>query len=248
MKKYFSISAFALMATMSFGLISCGDDDDEPKSSIDTTPISFFSGDKKVIEGADTIASDNKFVAYGKGNTLTGYHVGQTTVTVNGKKKIDVTVNPMYTLYADPICNWECDINYVKNHQVQGKIDSKSDNTILAYDDAGGASLLAYNFENGKLKSVIAMVSTNHATTLTKHLLERFIMAPYYKGSETYYVGLDALDEDEATTAILMQVYNASYISVFYTSAQSTASSRSDSGHQPWLDEIEKMSRKLDIK
>lgn len=245
MKKYYYLSAIALIVMMSLGMVSCGSDDDD--SGIDTTPISFFCGDKKLIEGADTIASANKFVAFGKGNTLTGYHVGQTTVTVNGKANISVTVKPKYNLYDDPVCEWGCDLNYVKDHQNQGTVSSKSTDKMYVYENAGGASLLSYNFENGKLKSVLAMVSTNHTSTLTDYLLERFIMAPYYEGSETYFVGLNGLDDDNAKTAIMMQVYSASYISVYYTSAKTTASSRSDVSYQALFDEMDKMVKHLNL-
>lgn len=244
MKKYFRFTAIAVMAIMSFGVVSCGDDDD---NEIDSSPISFYVGDEKVIEGADTIASANKFVAFGKGNTVTGYHVGKTTLKVNGKTTIPVTVNAMYHLYDDPISNWGCSVNYVRSNQKQGTINSNSTNEMLMYDDAGGASVLAYNFENGKLKSVLAMVSTNHASTLVDYLLERFIMAPYYKGSETYYVGLDGLDDENTNTAVLMQVYSASYISVFYTSAKTTASSRSDVSHQALQDKMAEMAKQIGI-
>ena len=245
MKKYYYLSAIAMIVMMSLGMVSCGSDDDD--SGIDTTPVSFFCGDKKLIEGADTIASANKFVAYGKGNTLTGYHVGQTTVTVNGKKKIPVTVNALYHLYDDPVCEWGCDLNYVKDHQKQGTVSSKSTTNMYVYENAGGASLLSYNFENGKLKSVLAMVSTNHTSTLADYLLERFIMAPYYEGSETYFVGLNGLDDENTNTAVLMQVYNVDYISVFYTSHKSSASSRSDAGHQDLLDKMAEMTKQLGL-
>ena len=138
---------------------------------------------------------------------------------MNGKYKIPVTVFPLHYLYDDPVCKWGCNMNYVKSHQKQGTINSKSDDSLLIYDNAGGTSLMGYTFENGKLKSVIVLVSTNHMSSLIDYLTERYVIVPYYQGSKTYYIGFDALTKDEANTAIVVEVYSASQISVIYTPA-----------------------------
>lgn len=215
MKKTFRFVGLTLVAMVSFSFIGCGSDDDD--DAVDTTPISMYAGTNKIIQGADTITSSNRFVAYANKNTLYGWHVGETSILVNGKKTISVTVSPKYYLYNDPICNWGCSMEYVKKNQKQGTVNSKSTNDILAYDDAGGATLLAYNFENNKLVSVLAMISTNHTSALGEYLSERYLLVPQYKGKNSYFAGLDGIDENNAKTMVLMDLYNTSNWCVYYT-------------------------------
>lgn len=71
MKKTFRVLGVALLAVISFGLTACSsDDDDEKDDGIDTTPITLIAGKDKTIQGADTISSSNKFVAYATKNTV----------------------------------------------------------------------------------------------------------------------------------------------------------------------------------
>lgn len=223
-----------VMVLMVFGLVACGSDSsgDDP---IDTTPISMIVGKDKVIQGADTISSLNRFVAYGNKNTVHGWHVGETTVTVNGSSTISVKVLPTSNLYNDPICEWGCSMDYVKQNQKQGTLSSKSTNSILAYENAGGASLLAYSFESGKLSSVLAVVSSNHTSTLGTYLAERFLMLPYYQGKDVLFGGIDAIDEVHAKTLVVTELYNVSNWTVFYGPYKKSAT-RSNK-----IDEKEKM-------
>lgn len=227
-KKYFwSMLTFLMVATLSVYFVSCGGDDDKD-DGVDTTPISLFAGEEKTILGADTISTSNRFVAYASKNVVHGWHVGEAALVVNGSKTISISVLPKYHLYDDPICNWGCDMNYVKNNQRQGTISSKSTNTLLAYEDAGAASTLAYNFENGKLKAVMAVVSTNHSSQYGSYLAERFLMLPFYKGKDTYFIGADNIELAEAKTVVVMQVYSASQLVSMYMPASdySTRSSQ----------------------
>ena len=226
MKKEFRLVGLMLMAVVSLGLVACGSDGDGDKDDgVDTTPISLLAGKEKVIQGADTISTSNKFVAYSTKTTVHAWHVGEAALLVNGKKTISISVLPVYHLYDDPICEWGCDVNYVKNNQKQGTFSSKSTNDKLVYEDAGAATMLMYMFENNKLKGIGAVVSTNHTTQYTNYLLERFLMLPYYKGSETYFIGADGIELKEAKTAIVLQVYNANYLMAAYMPASDYSSS-----------------------
>lgn len=227
-KNLFYLVTIVMVTMLSVGFVSCGGDDDE-EASIDVTPISLFAGNDKTIQGADTITSSNRYVAYAKGNVVHGWHVGETTLLVNGKKTIPITVSPKYYLYDNPVCKWECNMDYVKNNQKEGALSSKSTNTMLLYEDAGAASILAYNFENGKLKSVLAVVSTKHASEYGSYLAERFLMLPYYKGEDTYFVGADAIDLDDASTVVMMEIYSVNQLVTVYMPAKdySTRSAQS---------------------
>ncbi len=232
-----------LLCGMTLGLMACGSDDDED-DGVDTTPISMLAGNEKTISGADTITVANEFVAYAKGNVVNAWHVGETSLLVNGKKTISLKVNPVYHLYNDPICNWGCSLSDVRNHQKQGTLSSKSDNEILVYENAGAASLLGYNFENGKLKSVIAMVSTNHSSSYASYLTERFLMLPYYEGEDTYFMGADNISLEEANTVVVMKIYSTSYLSTVYMPANQIAT-RSSMATRDFENEAQEIIHKL---
>ena len=221
MKKTFRFVGLMMMAVLSYGMTACGGDDGDDNGGIDTSPISLSSGKDKTIQGADTITSSNKFVAYANKNVVHGWHVGEATLVVNGKSSISISVLPNYHLYNDPICEWGCSMDYVKKNQKQGTLNSKSNDTVLAYDNAGGATLLAYTFENGKLKGVVAMVSTNHTSTLGDYLAERYLMIPLYEGENTYFAGMDGLEKESAKTFVYMDLYNTSTWSIVYGSTAS---------------------------
>ena len=234
-------------AMLNVGFTSCSSDNDEV-DNIDTTPISLTAGKDKIIQGADTITSSNKFVAYSTKSVVHGWHVGEASLVVNGKKTIPIKVTPAYNLYDDPICKWGCNIDYIKNNQRQGVISSKSTNTLLAYEDAGAASILAYTFENGKLKSIAAVVSTNHASQYASYLSERFLMLPYYKGSDTYFIGADALELENANTVVVMQVYSASQlISIYMPASDYTTSSHSARNIKHLKREVVNIAQKLQL-
>ena len=200
-------------------MVACGGDDSDDGGGIDTTPISLTAGKDKTIQGADTISSSNEFVAYGTKNVVHGWHVGEATLLVNGKKTISISVLPMYHLYDDPVCNWGCNVNYVKSHQTQGTISSKSTDDNLIYENAGAASVLVYVFKNGALSSIGAVVSTNHTSQYTSYLSERYLMLPYYHGEDTYFIGADAIELDKAKTVAVLQVYSSTQLVTIYMPA-----------------------------
>jgi hypothetical protein len=220
MKKQMRIWSMMMLSVMTLPMmVACGGDDSDDGGGIDTTPISLTAGKDKTIQGADTISSSNEFVAYGKKNVVHGWHVGEATLMVNGKKTISISVLPMYHLYDDPVCNWGCNINYVKSHQTQGTINSKSTNDNLIYENAGAASALVYVFKNGALSSIGAVVSTNHTSQYASYLSERYLMLPYYHGEDTYFIGADAIELEKAKTVAVLQVYSSTQLVTIYMPA-----------------------------
>ena len=218
------ITFWSMMMLMSLALptmVACGNDNDdeeeerEKEEMIDTTPISFYSDGKKVIAGADTIVSSNTYVVYAKGNEVFGYHIGEAELLVNNKKTIQVKVLPRHHIYDDPICKWGCDRNYVESNQKQGTL-VESTPERLEYHDVGNAMALYYYFNNNKLSGVATLVSTLYTTAYAEYFAERFLMLPDYEGENTYFVGIDALEEKSAKTAVVMEVYNDDYIMAMY--------------------------------
>lgn len=215
-----------VLATFSVCLfVSCGGDDGDAASEakeaekvIDTTPITMYPGDMHTIQGADTITSSNQFVALSSKNVVKAWHVGQASLLVNSKVTIPVTVLPKYNLYDGPICKWGCDMDYIRNNQKQGTRDEKtvSGKYVISYTNAGAASGLAYTFENGKLASILAAVSTKYVSQLTDFLLERYYLVPGYEGEKNYFMGTDNTDINAATTVVYMEVYNADVFAIVY--------------------------------
>jgi hypothetical protein len=229
-KLFFFYLTLFVSAAVSMSFISCGSDNDD-NDGVDVTPIVIYPDEEKTITGANSISSSNEFVALVKDKTVTGFHVGSATLTVNGNKTIPITVLPKYHLYDDPICNWGCDVDYVKSHQKQGTISSKSTSENLIYENAGAASVLMYTFKNGTLSTVAAVVSTNHTSQYSSYLSERYMMIPYYEGKDTYFVGADAIEVEKATTAVILQVYSATQLVAVYTPAnKNTKGVISDTG------------------
>ena len=242
MKKQMMIWSMMMLSVLTLPMmVACGGDDSDDGGGIDTTPISLIAGKEKTIQGADTISSSNKFIAYGTKNVVHGWHVGETTLLVNGKKTISISVLPQYYLYNDPVCNWGCSMDYVKKNQKQGTINSKSTSELLAYDNAGGATLLAYQFKNDKLTSIMAMVSTNHSSTLGSYLAERFLMVPYYEGDKEYLLGMDGLDVETAKTVVMLDLYNTNTWGVLYTSSEKSSTRSGIDGNETYRDLINNM-------
>lgn len=217
LKLFSSVVLFIISMTFNS---SCSKDDKE--DDIDTTPISLYVGDQKEIQGAKSLSSANDFIAVTKDNTIEGFHVGKTRISVNNSKSIDITVKSIHNLYDDPVCNWGCTMNEVRQKQTQGKYSSRSDNDALIYENAGGASFIMYSFNNGKLKSVGVVVSTNHLSQFTDYLLDRFLMTTVYYGKDTYFAGIDGSSMEIAKTFVMMEVYNVDYMIALYTPVSKT--------------------------
>ena len=219
MKKTFRFVGLVMMAVLSYGMTACGGDDGNDDGGIDTTPISLSAGKDKTIQGADTNISSNRFVAYGSKNVVHGWHVGEATLMVNGKKSIPISVLPNYYLYNDPVTEWGCSMDYVKKNQKQGTLNTKNTDASLVYENAGAASFLVYNFENSKLKSIGAIVSTNHTSQFASFLAERYLMLPYYQGEDTYFIGADGMELKDAKSVVVLQVYSSKYLIALYLPA-----------------------------
>jgi len=205
-KKFVWTLTSMMVAMMSVGFISCGsDDEDDVVSPIDTTPATLFVGDTKTVEGNVTASkSENTFVASVKNNLITANHVGNTTVVINNKYNILVSVIPKYMIMtSEPVLDWGITKEELKSRWKLGTLEEKDN--ILAYHDCGDAALVGYSFKNGKLNSVTIAVPTSKGIKFTNYLTERFFMDP--REIKDQYVGIDAYTLKDAKTSI---VYDAS--------------------------------------
>lgn len=247
-KNLWYLNAIMLVAMSNFVVTSCSSGDEDDDDGVSTSPITISAGDKTVITGAESITSLNEFVAYVNNDlSVTGYHVGETTLTVNQKKNIKITVSPKSTLYDDPVTKWGCDQSYVKSSQKQGSLSSKSDSKNLIYENVGKANaILMYTFDSGKMKSVGAVVSTAYTSEYATYLSERFLMLPYETAKDTYFIGVDALEKDKANTYVVLQVYDYKTLIAVYMSPSSVNKTRSEFDLRNEVEKVKKeMSRFL---
>lgn len=228
-EKIFYLMSAMMVIMLGLGVTSCSSDDDD-SDGVSTSPITIDAGDKTVIQGAKTISSLDEFVAYvNKDLSVEGYHVGETTLTVNGKKNIKITVTPKYNLYDGPILKWGCDQSYVKSNQKQGTLSSKSTSDGLFYTNVGIAdAIFMYQFDSGKLKSVGAVLSTNYTSAYAKFLTERYLMLPYEKDNDTYFIGIDALEVEKAKSYVVLSVYDYATLIAVYMNPTSVSKTRSE--------------------
>ncbi|GAA6529096.1 hypothetical protein LPYR103PRE_10690 [Segatella asaccharophila] len=207
---------------------ACSGSDDDP--GVDTSAITLYAGDSIAVSGATAITSSNQFLAYvTKQNQVKGFHIGQTSVTVNGKYNIPVAVKGKYSFYDDPIVNWGCDEAYVKARQSQGTLSSSSTSDYLIYNDAGKAEYIAYKFEDGKLVDVISKVNILYSSEFLSYLSERFVMTSFTSDGKTYVVGWDALKLSDATVIDMFSLYDTTYLLNVYMRPEDYDSSSTSS-------------------
>ncbi len=200
--------------------VSCGSDDDDNDNNvgIDTSPVTLTAEQTKTIAGnVNKTVSANEFVAIVNNNVITGNHIGETIVTVNGKYNIPVTVIPRYLIMKDPITEWGASKATIKAKQTEGTL-SKEESDMLAYTNCGDASAVGYSFDNGKLSSIVVLVSTSKMTAYTGYLKERFAFYPAQLADYTF-VGMDSYTLDKAKTVVALSVYNANYLACVYMPA-----------------------------
>lgn len=211
-----------LLAIFATAFVACSSSDDDEKSGIDASTRTIYVGDSVKIEGAQTLTSANKFVAFTNNQGyIKAYHIGQTTVTVNGSTNIPVVVKGVKTGFSDPITNWGCSKSYVKqNHTVGSLYKEETDN--IAYKSNGNIQVFLYSFENSKLKSAATAVSLSNSVDYFEYLLERYLPITELDGA---YMLVDALSTSDCKTAVWYQYSNNRYIAVFMDASSIYSSS-----------------------
>ena len=234
MKKTFRFLGLMLISVMSYGLTSCGSDDDDAGISITPSSVSMHYEDTKQLsaQGATSWSSNDDFVAkVDQTGLVTGGHVGTTQITAsNGKKTAicEVTITPEYNLYDTPILEWGASENSIKSKETHEFLSSSGDYLYYDYTKGKSSCFLAYNFENGKLKGILVVLDYSYYADAGYYLLERY--QPVGE-SEGMYLFIDALTQSKATTAIGFETSTMSgskVVSIIYLSASSNLRSVSN--------------------
>ena len=195
---------FFTMLALVMCLASCSSSDGD--LDVNTSPITLYTGDSIAVSGANSIESADSFVVFGKKNYVKGFHIGQTSVKVNGKYTIPVTIKGKSTFYDDPIINWGCSQDYIKANQLQGTLSPKSTSELLFYENVGKSTNLGYGFKNGSLVYVGTLVEDAYASDFFNYLLERFFFVPEDDNGRVCFFGVNALKANKATVEDVLEV------------------------------------------
>lgn len=197
------IGLLMMMLLTAFVFAACSSDDDDNAAGL--TDQMMYAGDSVRISSNATVA--NRFVAYvSKNGYLHGFHVGQTTVSLNGESA-NVTVRGRYNAF-DVQTDWGLTPEQVKANQKGGTL--RSDDTIngtrmLIYENVGTANVLTYGFKNNRLYIAMALSNPKDEEEILNYLTERYIFLPEEVESYTW-AGVDALDEEYAKTIAYLKL------------------------------------------
>ena len=226
---------FYVTAIVSLTLFAaCSKDDGDGFNITSSKSVELTSQKTSQIECSDskaTYASENEYVATVSATGLiTGKRIGETYIDVNGQKSIKVSVTPVCTQFTEPqfLFGATKDEVYTK----VGTSYSLSNESGIAYTTTNDRVRgYLYLLKDGKVSSVVMVVSSSYFSSLTDFLLERY--APATFSEENYTVlYVNALTADKITMIIGEQVYSASIIYVAYlpyTNSKSRSATNSES-------------------
>lgn len=232
MKKV-SLWSILMLVVLTLPLLAAcgGDGDDDPGLTVTPSSISMHYEDTQQLsaQGATSYKSNDEFVAkVDQAGLVTGGHVGTTQIIAsNGKKTgiCEVTITPEYDLYDTPILDWGVSASTISSKETHKLESSTDDYLIFNYQKGNTACAMSYAFENGKLKSVIAILNYSSYVSAGYYLLERY--QPIGE-DEGIFVFLDALTKDKAKTAVAFStatISGSKVTRIIYMPATSTSSS-----------------------
>ena len=226
---------FYVTAIVSLTLFAaCSKDDGDGFNITSSKSVQLTSQKTSQIECSDskaTYTSENGYVAtVSETGLITGRRIGETYIDVNGQKSIKVSVTPVYTQFSEPqfLFGATKDEVYAK----VGTNYSLSNESGIVYTTANDRVRgYLYLLKDGRVTSVVMVVSSSYFSSLTDFLLERY--APATFSEEDYTVlYVNALTADKITMIIGEQVYSASIIYVAYlpyTNSKSRSVTNSES-------------------
>jgi hypothetical protein len=172
-----------------------------------------------IVSGAEDVnfTSENDFHAeVDQTGKIKSNFAGKTIVkasTVDASKDIKVTVEPDYTLFKDPIV----DFNKTREDIIKELGEPLEDHDkILHYYQSEEVPLILYQFDAQNMLSVVgAFISTTQSENLNKHLNERykFERSQAQNGSTSFR---NTLNVDDATMSVVRMPFGDSLISVIY--------------------------------
>lgn len=207
-------SCVLLIATcVCLSLSSCSKENDEDvQVTLSPSNISmYYEGTKQLSAvNATSWKTEDDFVAEVDNKGLvTGGHVGKTKIIAsNGKHSAfcEVTVIPKYNLYDTPIIDWGASLSTIQNKETHVEGTSTSTKS-LGYNYSKNSSnpcLVVYNFEDGKLNTIMVVLNYLSYPEAGLYLLERY--QPVYTEKTDYTaIFADAYTKDKWKTGVGIQ-------------------------------------------
>lgn len=230
-----------------FAFVGCGEDEE---NHVDTNLVSLYVDDTYQIPMdiiPSSVASENEFIATIENDgVITGMHVGETNVSIDGRYTIPVEVKGKYNLFDDPVTEWGCSSAYIKENQKQGTYyigDGENDDSeMIEYRACGEADWVIYLLDDDKLQAVGVIIPSFFASEVGGFLAERFFMIPYDLGNYTIG-GANAYNTNKATTFVYVQVSSIEYLTILYMQHEADANNLR-SGDMPITKKLESIIQK----
>ena len=236
MKKTFRFVGLLLVAFVSFGITSCGSDDDEPSISVTPTSIIMHYDDTQQLKAEGSTATswtvgDDYIASVDQTGLVKGLHIGSTQVKVSDGKTsayCDVTITPEYNLYEEPIMSWGTSKSSIVASETHKSLNaSSSDYFMYDYSQGSTACIMVYGFKNNKLESAMAILNKSLFVTAGLFLLERY--QPVYIGNDNEYLFMDAMTDSKAKTIVLLsfqKLDGSNVTTVLYSDKSKVSSTR----------------------
>lgn len=152
---------------------------------LETSTISFFSGDKVSIEVVPsnmgcTYKSDNPLIAsVSEAGEIKGITLGETYITVsnsaeNFSEKCKVTVNAKYTMYKEPFLGFGSPVSAIKSFETRKLLNETKDGLVYQGENSTISSVI-YLTEQNALKSSACFIPTSQVSLLANFLAERYV-------------------------------------------------------------------------
>ena len=211
-------------------MAACSDGEDGEGNYVNTNPISMYVDDGVVLDmnyEPQSVVSENDFIVSVYGDSISGFHVGNTNVVIDEKHVIPVEVKGRYNTWIDPVTEWGCSKEYVKSHYKECtlEVDDEEDD-VLIYSDSGSSELVGYSFKDGGLAFVVVYIKTFYSSEVVNFLTERFFMVPYPE-EPLIAAGFNHYDTDKADTYVGLAMENISYLTIGYMVYDKSAESKS---------------------
>ena len=234
MKKVLYLIILPVIGMVCCAITACSSDDDEG-SGIVVSPSSislhYEETQQLKADGATSWLSEDEFVAsVDQSGLVKGGHVGTTKIiATNGSKKsaCEVTITPKYYLFDEPLLRWGASMSSIQAAETHEKQNVSSDEVLLYnYTSGATACLMMYDFDNNKLRAVMALLNNSMYVTAGYYLLEHY--QPFYIGDNNDYYFMDAMNIEKAKVVVRLDRYkmnSTTYTCIYFADRAALLSS-----------------------
>lgn len=197
-----------LIALILLAFLSCKKDDPGPSYSLDKDELVLVSkGTSQLgVMGATTevftYTSENELIAsVSSSGLITGKRVGETFIRASFndyKDSCKVSVMPIYNTFVEPITEFGISKSEIKSKEK--RILYTESATIAIFEGGREEKYVAYFFENNKLTSSAAILSSAYSSALGSYMAERYVIVSLspvfgYSVDNKFTVGTSLTDD-----------------------------------------------------